>query len=281
MLRYRHNGQMNMEKKEHEMSFSNIAKKVKEYDLTPKDGQPREVVFYNTFGIFHLSEEIISSYALLKYGEEAIDNLDEIMNLETSHIELKNGKFIACWDIPRHDPILIALIKELELKEEEQSAFEICKVEGKYFISEYDGRERVHDMRNLRREYGWCGVVEEDFEKPKEVEVVKTDGYFFRLKNETMCRYALEAYDQSTIKNINKIKSFETSKIELNDGKIIKEDTISRHDPLFVKFAKEIEIEKFKNENEFSIEKTIYPYWINNDSDYPERIISCKDLCWI
>ena len=269
------------EKKERKDFFCNITERIKKYNLTQKDGQPREVVFYNTFGGFNLSEKTISCYALLKYGEEAIDNLDEILNLETSHLELKSGKYIASWDIPRHDPILIALVKEIEIKDNNRTALEICKVDGKYFISQYDGRERVHDMKNLKRKYGWCDVVEEDFKKPKEVEIVKADGYFFWLKNETMCRYALERYAHSEIKNIDKIKSFETSKIELNDGKIIKEDTISRHDPLFVKLVKEIEIEKFKNENEFSIEKTIYPYWINNDSDYPERIISCKDLCWI
>ncbi|RQE06876.1 hypothetical protein [Prevotella intermedia] len=264
-----------------ETIFTNISERVKKYDLTQKEGQPREVVFYNTFGLFHLSEEIISSYALLKYGEEAIDNLDEIMNLETSHIKLKSGKYIASWDIPRHDPLLIALIKELELKKEEQSAFEICKAEGKYFISQYDGRERVHDMKNLKREHGWCDVTEEDFNHPKEVEVVTTHSYFFWLKNETICRYALEAYDHSTIKNIDEIKSFEASKIEFNDGKIIDENMISRHDPLFVKLVKEIEIEKYENKNELSIEKAVYPYWINDDSDYPERIISCKDLRWI
>ncbi len=269
------------EKKEHEMFFNNIAEKVKEYDLTPKDGQPREVVFYNTFGLFHLSEEIISSYAVLKYGKEKIDNLDEIMDLETSHIELKNGKYIAGRNIPRHDPLLIALIKELELKKEEQSAFEICKVEGKYFISEYDGRERVHDMKNLKRKYGWCDVCEEDFSNPKEVEVVTTEYYSFRLENETFCRYVLEKFDHSTIKNIDKIKAFETGEVEFNDGKTSDKNNIPRHDPLFVKLVKEIEIEKNENKNELSIEKAVYPYWINNDSDYPEEIVSYNELhCW-
>ena len=268
-------------KKECKEFFDNISERIKKYDLAQKEKQPREVVFYNTFGLFHLSEEIISSYALLKYGEEAIDNLDEIMNLETSHIELKSGKYIASWDIPRHDPLLIALIKELELKKEEQSAFEICKVEGRYFISEYDGRERVHDMKNLKRKYGWCDVCEEDFSNPKEVEVVTTEYYSFRLENETFCRYVLEKFDHSTIKNIDKIKAFETREVEFNDGKTADKNNIPRHDPLFVKLVKEIEIEKYENKNELSIEKAVYPYWINNDSDYPEEIVSYNELhCW-
>ena len=266
------------EKKEHEIFFNNIAEKVKEYDLTPKDGQPREVVFYNTFGLFHLSEEIISSYAVLKYGKGKIDNLDEIMDLETSHIELKNGKYIAGRDIPRHDPLLIALIKELELKKEEQSAFEICKVDGKYFISQYDGRERVHDMRNLRREYGWCGVVEEDFKKPKEVEVVTTHSYFFWLKNETICTYALKKYGESMIKNLEEVKHFKTGIVELKTGEIIKDSTVIRHDPLLVEIAKELEIANGENPNELYIERVKFPYWINNDSDYTEIITDYDEL---
>lgn len=266
------------EKKEHEMFFNNIAEKVKEYDLTPKDGQPREVVFYNTFGLFHLSEEIISSYAVLKYGKEKIDNLDEIMDLETSHIELKNGKYIAGRDIPRHDPLLIALIKELELKKEEQSAFEICKVEGKYFISEYDGRERVHDKKNLKREYGWYDVAEEDFDNPKEVDVVATKSYFFWLKDETICTYALKKYGCSMIENLEEVKHFKTGIVELKTGEIIKDSTVIRHDPLLVEIAKELEIANGENPNEIYIERVKFPYWINNDSDYTEIITDYDEL---
>lgn len=266
------------EKKEHEFFFNNIAEKVKEYDLTPKDGQPREVVFNNAFGMFRLSEKIICAYAFLKYKADEIYNLKEILNLETSSFHTKRYGYIDRFNISRHDPLLIALVKEIEFKENNNTNLEICTVQGKYHISEYDGRERVHDKKNLKIEYGWYDVAEEDFDNPKEVDVVATESYFFWLKDETICTYALKKYGESMIKNLEEVKLFKTGVVELKTGEIIKESTVIRHDPLLVEIAKELEIANGENPNELYIERVKFPYWINNDSDYTEIITDYDEL---
>lgn len=235
------------------------------------------MVFNNAFGGFRLSEKVICAYAVLKYTADEIYNLKEILNLETSSFRTKRYGYIDRSNISRHDPLLIALIKEIEFKENNTN-LEICTVQGKYHISEYDGRERVHDKKNLKREYGWYDVTEEDFDSPKEVDVVATKGYFFWLKNETICTYALKKYGESMIKNLEEVKLFKTGVVELKTGEIIEDTTVIRHDPLLVEIAKELEIANGENPNELYIERVKFPYWINNDSDYTEIITDYDEL---
>ena len=265
-------------KKECKEFFDNIAERIKKYDLAQKEGQPREVVFNNAFGGFRLSEKVICAYAVLKYPADEIYNLKEILNLETSSFRTKRYGYIDRSNISRHDPLLIALIKEIEFKENNNTNLEICTVQGKYHISEYDGRERVHVKKNLKREYGWYDVAEEDFDSPKEVDVVATKRYFFWLKNETICTYALKKYGESMIKNLEEVKLFKTGVVELKTGEIIEDSTVIRHDPLLVEIAKELEIANGENPNELYIERVKFPYWINNDSDYTEIITDYDEL---
>lgn len=258
--------------------FDNIAERIKKYDLTLKKGQPREVVFNNAFGMFRLSEKVICAYAFLKYTADEIYNLKEILNLKTSSFRTKRYGYVDSFNISRHDPLLIALVKEIEFKENNNTNLEICIVQGKYHISEYDGRERVHDKKNLKIEHGWYNVAEEDFDNPKEVDVVATERYFFWLKDETICTYALKKYGESMIKNLEEVKLFKTGVVELKTGEIIKDSTVIRHDPLLVEIAKELEIANGENPNELYIERVKFPYWINNDSDYTEIITDYDEL---
>lgn len=264
--------------KERKEFFDNIAERIKKYDLTLKKGQPREVVFNNAFGMFRLSEKIICAYAFLKYTADEIYNLKEILNLETSSFHTKRYGYRDSSNISRHDPLLIALVKEIEFKENNNTNLEICTVQGEYHISEYDGRERVHDKKNLKIEHGWYNVAEEDFDNPKEVDVVATESYFFWLKDETICTYALKKYGCSMIKNLEEVKLFKTGIVELKTGEIIKDSTVIRHDPLLVETAKELEITNGENPNKIYIERVKFPYWINNDSDYTEIITDYDEL---
>lgn len=260
--------------------YVRVCNTIKGQDLSIREGQPREVVYNSTFGGFTLSEKAFCIYARLKYGDDSIRNLDDIKNFKTSIVELKGGRHIAYYDLVRHDPLLVAVVKEVEFNERNPCSLKICKVEGKYYISEYDGRERVFDSKKLRPEDGWFNTDEKQFINPTEVEVVTTENYSFRIKSETFCRYVLGRFELSSIKNLDKIKSFQTTHIEYKDGRPNEIDSVfPRHDPLLVELVRELELDG-ENQNKLEIKTVIGPYWVNDDSDYPEKIVEYDDLDW-
>lgn len=112
----------------------------------------RQVVYNTELGGFSLPTEALHKYALRKYGARQITNLDDLESF-TSCIKLSSGEVIYDCDIPRHDPILVQVVKELRL--EETSSLRICEVEGKYYIEDYDGSETVLDSAKLTEENGW------------------------------------------------------------------------------------------------------------------------------
>lgn len=271
-----------MEEKQHsrkcEKFRQEIFEKIKNKDLTLKEGQPRLVVYNTVFGGFAMECETFCTYILLKYKEKDIFNLEEVKNFETSHATVK-GHFIGPEDLIRHDPLLIELVKEIEFNQNNNSCLKICEVEGLYYISNYDGKEKVFDSKNLKAEDGWFNI--KTCNDSTEIEIVQCNSCLFWIENETFCKYILRKFDASKIKNLEDIQTFKTSKAQI-EGCIseIEKFQIPRHDPLLVNLVKEIEIEKYKNKNEFSIGTVRGTYWVKTDDCYPERIVEYNDLNW-
>ena len=113
----------------------------------------RKVAYNTEYGCFSLSRTALCEYALRKYKPEEIANLNDVKKHDVSFIQLNNGKTIYDHNIPRHDPILIEVIEEIEF--EMGTDIEICEVEGLYRIEDYDGVETVWDSAEIAEGNGW------------------------------------------------------------------------------------------------------------------------------
>jgi len=99
-----------------------------------------KVVYNNCFGGFGLSEKAMKRYLKLK-GIEYKCSKDQW----GAHFEDNSGNPIEEDYIPRHDPILVAVVEELG-KDASGSFAELQVQEiksNKYRIEEYDGNETV------------------------------------------------------------------------------------------------------------------------------------------
>ena len=115
----------------------------------------RQVVYNNDLGGFCLHDKTLCEYALRKYKPAQIKNVDEIKGYVAFHIQLNNGEDIYPSDIPRHDTILIDVVKKIEWDIDKYSPLRICEVEGLYYIENYDGAETILDSAKLTEENGW------------------------------------------------------------------------------------------------------------------------------
>lgn len=117
------------------------------------------VVYNDCFGGFGLSDEAIIRYHELKGVQ--------IYNIKTEFLsyffyEDLNGRSIAqmqeddaeqfyCWELDRHDPILVQVVQELgEKANGDYANLAIQQISGnRYRIDEYDGQETVIEPNDI------------------------------------------------------------------------------------------------------------------------------------
>jgi hypothetical protein len=100
-----------------------------------------KVVYNACYGGFGLSYKAIEKMVELGYEFKPNPNYDPTSD---DWYNRKYKYLDSCYDIPRHDPILVKVVEELgEFANGPYADLQIAEVDGLYRIDEYDGSESV------------------------------------------------------------------------------------------------------------------------------------------